>query len=158
LAERKEITSLGEGLQVENVAFHPNGTRVAISSRQREVRIVDVDTTKTVSLPVPEGTSGLAWSDDGRLLAAGCGDTRIYVWDMVEERRQAILDGHQSLPVHLTFNHAGNLLASHGWDGTTRLWDPVSGRRLVTAQGAGTRFSPDDRRLAFGFNAPLGLQ
>src|SRR5207302_7655964 len=87
----------------------------------------------------------------------GCEDARTYVWDAATWRQQAILEGHDQSVPWLSFNHAGNVLASRSWDGTTRLWDPVSGRQLVSAPGAALRFSPDDRRLAFIEDARIGI-
>jgi len=159
LSRRKELKRLDAGPQPEKIAFHPDGTQLAVSSRPEQVRILDVRKEKIVhTFQVPAMTSGLAWSGDGRFLAAGCADTSIYVWDAPHRRLQAVLEGHQALPIHLVFSHAGNVLASHSWDNTTRLWDPVSGRALVSSPGLGLRFSPDDRRLAFKDTGPEGLQ
>jgi serine/threonine protein kinase/WD40 repeat protein/Tfp pilus assembly protein PilF len=159
LSQRKEIKRTDQDWQPEKIAFAPDGRHLAFTSRQHEIRIVDVATGKVLTpFSVPSQTSGIAWSDDGRWLAAGCDDTRIYVWNMVERRLQAVLEGHLALPIRLTFNHAGNLLASLSWDNTTRLWDPVSGRALVTSPGLGLLFGPDDRRLAFRDVGPEGLQ
>src|SRR5262249_43050921 len=76
-------------------------------------------------------------------------DNRTYVWDMTTHSRRAVLEGHQRLVIRLMFNHAGDLLASASWDGTSRLWDPDGGRSLVQVPGMALRFSGDDRRLAF---------
>src|SRR5262249_46919349 len=43
---------------------------------------------------------------------------------------------------------AGDLLLSGSWDATTRLWDPVGARQLVTADGSFGGFSIDGRRVA----------
>src|SRR5262249_52976789 len=49
----------------------------------------------------------------------------------------------------------GDVLASTSPDGTTRLWDPTSGRSLVSAPGFLSGSSRDGRRLAFhrGYSA-----
>jgi serine/threonine protein kinase/WD40 repeat protein/Tfp pilus assembly protein PilF len=178
LAQRKELQRTGQGWQPEKISFHPGGRQLAFTSRQHQVRVFDLATGKIVaSFDVPSHSSGIAWSGDGQWLAAGC-DTRIYVWRMSQPstlptsilpgesekrgaegigRLQAVLEGHQGIPIHLSFNHAGNLLVSHSWDSTTRLWDPVAGRSLVTAPGLGLIFSPDDRHLAFKDTGPEGL-
>jgi WD40 repeat protein len=51
----------------------------------------------------------------------------------------------------VTFNHAGTLLASRGWEAMLRLWDPYSGQQVFVTQASATtflQFSPDDRFLA----------
>jgi WD40 repeat protein len=64
------------------------------------------------------------------------------------------LKGHEGSPRWLAFNHAGDLLASTGWDGTVRLWDPWIGKQRVVSPGYDypPQFSPDDRRLGFGLD------
>ena len=85
----------------------------------------------------------------GQLLACACADQRVYVWNIQNRREQAVLAGHQAEAVDVSFNHSGDMLASYGWDGTTRLWDPWTGQQLISASGAFRQFSPDDRLLAF---------
>jgi Tfp pilus assembly protein PilF len=46
-----------------------------------------------------------------------------------------LLQGHQSEGICTLFQPRGDLLVSTSWDGTTRLWDPIRGRLLVTLDG-----------------------
>ena len=63
---------------------------------------------------------------------------------------QSILQGHTGMVVRVAFAHSGYLLATYGYDDTTRLWDATSGESLVVAPKKGfSGFAPDDRRLAF---------
>src|SRR5262249_11884869 len=61
----------------------------------------------------------------------------------------------------VAFNHSGDLLASVGWDGMVRFWDPLSGKQLVSSpfpDGSRVQFSPDDQLLAFMRNgSKIGL-
>jgi WD40 repeat protein/Tfp pilus assembly protein PilF len=47
----------------------------------------------------------------------------------------------------VAFSHSGELLASRGWDGTTRLWDAVTGREILRARGTFVAWRGDDQRL-----------
>ena len=62
---------------------------------------------------------------------------------MAANRLQSVLEGHQNTVVGLQFTHAGSLLISSSWDGTTRVWDPIRGTHLLTATG---RVDPDRTR------------
>src|SRR5205823_1206823 len=119
----------------------PDGRRLAITnSSVPSVWVLDLDRGAVVTTYATEsGTAGVAWRGDGRLLAAGGSDQRIYVWDDAQKRLQSILDGHQGFVVELTFTHGDDLLVSSAWDGTTRVWEPVRGNLLVTTPVAGCR-------------------
>jgi WD40 repeat protein len=117
------------------------------------VQVYDVDTGKVVTtLPHPAEVRGLAWRGDGKVLATAAANSHVYLWDMTQAMPQAPvadLQGHQNVATHVAFSPAGDLLASTSWDGTTRLWDPLSGGLLLTCAGEATHFGPDGRFLAF---------
>jgi WD40 repeat protein/tetratricopeptide (TPR) repeat protein len=141
-----------------------DGRQVAVNndpdSGHPQVKILDVETGREVASWTSQvGHDAMAWSTDGRLVATGCSDDgRVYVWDVLRCRLASVLQGHTSRVVRCQFAHAGHLLATSAWDGTTRLWDAASGEALASAPGelAGP-FSPDDRRLPFQANAQLGV-
>jgi len=147
------------GPPVGRLRFHPDGRRIAVAHRAT-VSLRDLDGGNEVrSFRHPPDTEvyTLAWRDDGRLLAVGCYNTHVYVWDLATAGpAKQELKGHSGTVVRLGFNHAGDLLASSAWDSTLRLWDPHTGRQLLSLAGAGSemnRFSPDDRLLDHGADA-----
>jgi WD40 repeat protein/serine/threonine protein kinase len=154
----RELKRLASGVPPSVLRFHPQGQKLAVSSRASgTVQIWDLNTTKSArSFRHPSGVFDLAWGPDGKLLATACQDHRCYVWQVDSGLRQAVLEGHHAEAVAVCFNRSGDLLASTSWDGTTRLWDPSSGKTLLTSQGAAWRFGPDDR-LAFGTRFAMGI-
>ena len=69
---------------------------------------------------------------------------------MVSGQKSANSSEHRRTAIDVRmFSHSGNLLASSGWDGTTRLWDTQSGNLLVRTVGQFIQFSPDDRLLTY---------
>ena len=64
----------------------------------------------------------LAWHPDGKTLAVGA-YARIYLWDVPSGKQTFALEGLRNGGIGLDFNHAGDLLASVGWEGVMRLWD-----------------------------------
>jgi WD40 repeat protein len=154
---------------VSALAFSPGGDRLAVCEMQDgsgvEIRDPGKDEVVT-TLPVPQARAA-AWQPDGELLAVACGDNRIHLWDVRAEggRYFGRLEGHESAVTEVAFNHAGTLLVSTGWDGTTRLWEPFTRRQILSTPTGFPEgwpkyvFSPDDRRLSFSRRAgtKLGL-
>ena len=87
-----------------------------------------------VKCPTPRVHRSLALSRTGGLLAI-IHDRAISVYDVTNGEQIAMLQGHQSEGIVAQFQPGGGLLASSGWDNTTRLWDPVRGELLITLQG-----------------------
>ena len=131
------------------LAFHPGGRQLAVACNS-SVEIRDLDTGKVVVefrlLAMP---THLAWRPDGKTLAVACQDFRIYLWNVEAGEQTLVLEGLRGLGIRVAFNHAGNLLASTGWEGLLRLWDPRTGKQLFsTPSGTQARFSLDDHLLA----------
>jgi eukaryotic-like serine/threonine-protein kinase len=132
---------------VANIAFHPDSAQLAATTRDRVV--VVCHTASGDVLQVLPGIEGPAWHPTGRLLAVGCSDSRIRVYDTGTWQERAVLEG-QAWPAQLAFSH--DLLASTGNDLTLRLWHPLDSSPLLTVPGSvvagAPAFSPDDRLLA----------
>jgi WD40 repeat protein len=137
--------------------FHPPGRTLAVySGESREVQILDLDAGKVIRhVPCPKPANGLAWHPEGKRLAAACGaypdeQFPIYVWDTATWGEPLVLRGHGAEVRSVAFSHGGDLLASVAWDGSARLWDPWTGRHLITAGpdgGDAVQFRQDDRAL-----------
>jgi WD40 repeat protein/serine/threonine protein kinase/tetratricopeptide (TPR) repeat protein len=150
------------------LVLHPDGRQFAASSiAGGSVVLADLTTgqvarTFTDHLQGQGGNVlGLAFSPDGRLLAAACWDRNVWVWDTASGAVVWRLQGHSEGVESVAFSPDGRLLASNASD-AIRLWDPASGRELhVLPQqlsrnpvGLETRlqlaFRPDGRILAAG--------
>jgi WD40 repeat protein len=151
LPSGKEVCRLEHRGTVRGLAFHPDGRRLAVSGDEQPetVQVYDTETGQVLArLKYPAGVFGVAWGKEGRLLAGASEDARVYVWDMDRTQLLSELTGHQDKVLHVAFSPGGDLLVSSGWDGTTRFWEPVRGRQLLTVPDAYQRFGPDGR-LAF---------
>ncbi len=143
------------------IVFDPGGTRLAVSGVQnRDIQVVEFDTgTILRTLPHPGSVGEPSWHPDGVLLATPCEDFQVRLWDVPSGTVKAVLEGHTGVPTGVMFNHAGDLLASSGWDGVTRFWDPVLGKEqfsLTACFWGQSSFNADDSRLPYGVD-PLEM-
>src|SRR5579883_2268991 len=141
----------------QRLAFHPIEPRLAIACGSSVlVRELDTGCVRASFSLVPDDWPFVAWHPGGRILGAAGGDRMITLWDVPTGRRIANLEGHKDGGIQFAFNHAGDRLASNGWEGVWRIWDPRTGQLLFSTRAATghvwvPHFSRDDRFLASGW-------
>ncbi|CAH2296464.1 WD repeat-containing 70 isoform X1 [Pelobates cultripes] len=145
-------------------------------SNDGTVRIWDVNSEKKhKNIFKPRSSQGkrviptcCTYSRDGRLIAAGCQDGTIQIWDRnmnVHTKyhcRQAHVPGTDTSCV--TFSYGGQILATRGGDDTLKTWDIRNFKKpLHTASGLSNFFpmtdccfSPDDKLLITGTSVKKG--
>jgi len=154
LTTGREISRFATADAPACLAFNPAGTRIAVVGKMKnDVQIFDLATNAVLAtLKHPKFVTPLAWSQDGRWLAAGCEDFGIYVWDASTGERRALLSGHRQPPTQMIFDQSGATLFSTARDKTIRIWNLHSATHSVLLPAFGTepvlRLSPDGMRLA----------
>jgi WD40 repeat protein/DNA-binding SARP family transcriptional activator len=118
------------------VAFSPDGTKLAAAAHDPEgtgaaIEILSVPQLaqlKTIRAPAAKS---LEFSPDGRLLALGDDQGRVWIYDTrTWTPRGHPLIAHTSAIDTINISPDGRTLATTSTDGTTRLWDLASGRPL----------------------------
>lgn len=146
-------------------AMSPDGSLVSFSGPRGDIEIVEVDSGIQRRLPRSSGRRAQAFSPDGGLLAASGFDGSITIWDTGAADLIRTLGGHgDRAPVNSTepqqagrveriaFHPQGIELASVGYDGTVRVWNPLAGDgrvlRSFDYETVSLAYSPDGERLA----------
>jgi Tol biopolymer transport system component len=148
--------------EVWQVAISPDGKTLAVAlgrsgvNRPGELKLWDLATGQVRSLfRAPEAVRCVAFSPDGRTVAAGGFDNLIRLFDRATGKRKHVLRGHTGGVNGVAFSPDGKLVGSCGLDRTVRLWDAVGGQELANFTAHQDRvlslaFSPDGRSLATG--------
>jgi signal transduction histidine kinase len=157
--------TIQKDLRWHRAHFSPDGRLLGIYSETANVvSIKEVATGREVARLMHPGTVlGLAWDPGGQVLATGCFDDRVFLWqiDKPDQPLRAFA-GHQSPVSEVLIHPSGQVLASTSWDATTRLWDIPTGLELVrlTPGYTGLRFSRDGQWLGMTMtpeNNSIGL-
>ena len=95
----------------------------------------------------------VAFSPDSTLLATGCLDGTVRIWDPATGDHVRALTGHTKAGYGVAFSPDGSMLASASGDGTVQIWDPATGDHVRALIGRatpvyGVAFSPDGSMLA----------
>jgi dipeptidyl aminopeptidase/acylaminoacyl peptidase len=142
------------------IAFSPDRRIVASGSDKGAIRFWNAETLEAatvppLSLPVGNATgvlldsrqriSALAFSPDGKLIAAGRSDGSLVVARLTAPR-PVVLTGHRFAVSDIAFSGDGKILASGSADNSILLWNPERGRLV----GALTGHTDPVSAIAFG--------
>jgi WD40 repeat protein len=124
VATGKELHRLSTPLQSSDLAFSPDGTRLAWGLYDA-IQLWDVFAWReALTLKPTDGAyvGVVAFSPDGRLLAAADNVFLIRLWDLQSGQMLTTLGGHTGPITHLIFSADGRMLISIARDGAIRLW------------------------------------
>ncbi|MBN8247275.1 MAG: protein kinase [Verrucomicrobia bacterium] len=100
---------------------------------------------RQIRTPVP--VSLLALSLDGRrLVTGGSGDNGL-AWDLQGDQGPVVLRGHQAPLATAGFLDPGDRIVTSARDDTLRIWDPVTGREILSVDLGGSLTVPEEQGL-----------
>lgn len=154
-------------VDLQSIAFSPDGRTLASSSNDDEIFLWDVATgiqRQTIAAP-ERGIYDVTFSPDGRTLASASGT--VVLWDVASGTALHTFTRHGNDVQRVAFSPDGRILASGSLDCTVMLWAVASGGYLQTLSDdyvhrcaaplpgetsavSDLAFSPDGNTLAVG--------
>lgn len=156
----------GHSYTIYDLAFSPEGDRLASASHDGTVRIWDVktgDSLKTLR-GHSEPVHGVAWSADGKQVVSGSLDKTARIWSVESGTATAVLHEHQGQIMTVGWSPDGRTIATGCNDKAIRLYEPSGKFRYswprLQNEIMSLKFSPDSKRLLYTYGSntvpPIG--
>jgi hypothetical protein len=154
LAKRLGVGQIGD--LVRAVAFRNNGQWLAVAEGTPygpgDVKVFDVNSGQpALVFPEPkDAVFAIAFSPDGKLLAAGGADNVARVWDVDEKKLAAELKGHSNWISSVSFSADGKFFVTGSSDRTAQVWEVGTWKQVAKLE-----HTEPVRGAVFGPNAEL---
>ncbi|MEV5414468.1 WD40 repeat domain-containing protein [Thermopolyspora sp. NPDC052614] len=140
---------------VRNLAWSPDGARIATASRDGTARIFDAATgyCERVLSGHEAMVEMVAWSPDSARVATASRDRTIRLWEVSTGRQVGRLTGATDVVRGVSWSPDGRHVAGVSRDLVVRVWDAATGELTSALRGhrdnvLGIAWSPDGARLA----------
>ena len=148
------------GPQIFSMAYRPDGSLLALGGF-RVVRLVNPANGRVIATLTGEADAvrGLAFSKDGKLLAAAGGlpdrKGEVKIWNVDQRSLALTINGHDDCIYGVAFSPDGKSIATGSYDKLIKLWDTTTGKEIRTLKDHidavyAVAFTPDGKRLVSG--------
>jgi WD40 repeat protein/transcriptional regulator with XRE-family HTH domain len=135
-ATGKEVARMTHDEWVSSVAFSPDGIQVVSGSRDKTVRVWEIQPRRAVlQVAHDDVVNSIVFSPDGKYLLSGSDDKTARIWEVMTGGEVARMT-HDGEVLSVAFSPDGKYVASASFDGTARVWEAAAGNELARMEHA----------------------
>lgn len=155
---RWEIRQFTDGRdEAYAVAFSSDGHSVVSSSREKVLKLWDVETGQKLRTFVghSDWVTSVAFSPDDQTILSSSDDKTLRLWEVATGKRIRVLNGHNDFVNSVAFSPDGKMAVSGSKDKQLKLWNVQTGQAVKTLSGhmgwvLAVAFSPDGKSVLSG--------
>ncbi len=165
---KPEVVTIKPGDELHEIAFSPDSRWLATTGGSQGIVMWNVqaswdgsEPSKEFNLKADSSVFAVAFSHDGKLLAAGEGD-QTTIWDLSSRKSLDPILSQVGNIISVNFSQDGKWLATGSTNGSVHVWDLAAAdkgqpflRFDVNGQVLSIAFSPNGERLAVGSSDPF---
>jgi WD40 repeat protein len=152
---KSSVTLKGHADSVYSAAFTSDGKRLVTCSKDRSIKVYNVETWELERTLTGhnEDVLAVAISPDSTQLVSAGKEPQLRWWTLQDGQDVRRMAGHKGSVSALVFSRDGKRVASVGQDGSVRIWDGSTGEQTREIAGSAewlyaVAFNPDGRFIA----------
>lgn len=145
------------------IRFSPDGKKFGVGSWEQQVAVWNLDDLDKPKIfdfndvTTYSAVDDIAFSPDGKLIAAATKNTTPRVWEIESGKLIAELRGHQKPVYSIAYSHDGTNIYTSGDDAVIMIWDAATGKRIAKIFGHDDKvhsisFSPNGKNFITASN------
>jgi WD40 repeat protein len=124
------VLQAGHGLQINDIEYSPDGTKIATCSEDFTIKIWEIATGKemTTMFGHTKAVNDLAFAPDSKTLVSVGDDNKVIIWDVEAGKSIKIIKEHKNKVLGVDYSPSGEYFATCGKDKTVLLHNVSSGK------------------------------
>ncbi|MGB4974076.1 MAG: caspase family protein [Cyclobacteriaceae bacterium] len=124
------VLQSGHGLQINDIEYSPDGTKIATCSEDFTIKIWEIATGKemTTMFGHTKAVNDLAFAPDSKTLVSVGDDNKVIIWEVESGKSLKVISDHKNKVLGVDYSLKGDYFATCGMDKVVLLHNVASGK------------------------------
>lgn len=128
--EAELVLQAGHGLQINDIEYSPDGTKIATCSEDNTIKIWEIATGRemTTMFGHTKAVNDLAFAPDSKTLVSVSDDRKVIIWNVETGKSVKVISDHKNKVLGVDYSPSGEYFATCGADKVVLLHNVSSGK------------------------------